>query len=795
MSAMFSIVEPPGELLKLPDQLEKKADTSRLSTSGDAQSLLQLLVQEDMSRSYQRAIVKGCYDGNAPYNEARRRKEGMSWATNLNFLGLEGIIDSSRVPYYALFSGVPYYTCFKTGYDTQNPDNDRWNKAIEEKWTNLLDRWKQFRWHMQASQFEMLFEGWGPLIWENDASWKVRAIPARAVLVPKGAYSTVDERLPYIAVRCTYRIDELATFIQDEVSAKNRGWNLPAVRYAIKFATRGSGGSYQYRDQPWETWQQEFKNKELCASFTSADLVNCCHFYVKEYDGKISHFLVTEQPQSQAKDEEEKGFLFKDVKRFDSYDQAMVVCFQNTGDSTWHSVKGIGLKSFKFEEVKNRLDCGVVDTAFMSGRLTLQCRDAKSMDKMQLMVHGNVNYIPPGTEVVQQRFGQDMDGMLAVSRYLDNKLNNKVGHFSRNPSRDDGRGEQPTATQIEFQAANDTRLSGSQIDNYYQNLDSIYEEMFRRVLKGQDDEAKRFLRECEEAGVPREALTRMHSIKANRLSGYPSPQARTRATMDSMQLVPMMNEQGKANWLNEAIATIGGADKVGLWNPPVQIPTMDEAFATVENGTMTDGVQPKVVSGMNNVIHIQIHMAFAEEQLKPMQEQLEMGGQLDPAELQKAFEFVQILGSHVQEHLNAIGADPTRKDLVKLFTEQLRGLVAFHGKLRSAIKTVQQQSRQAAMEKEQANALGALDQAKVQSKQQDMALKQAKYENDTQIKKEKAVHQEQIKDFNATTENQRKTAVTVEGIRLDRVKTAAELQDKKVKSKVNVPKKAGSKEK
>lgn len=774
---LIEVIDAPNEILKLPEQVSKKSNASRLENAEDGRKLVKVVLYEDQSRSYQRAVVKGCYDGNAPYSEAKRRRDGLAWSCNLNWLGLEGIIDSARVPYYALFSGVPTYANFKTNHALDNPDNGLWNQKIENRFTCLLNRWTEFKWHMQACQFEMLFEGWGPLIHEDDSDWRFRAIPARSVLVPQGSASCLDKRLPFVVVRCQYRIHELARKIEDEDSAKAIGWKIGAVQYAIKHATRGNGSSPAWTDQPWEVWQQRFKNKELCSSYTDADVINCAHIFVQEFTGKVSHFIVTESTMA-AKNEEDKGFLFRHTDRFENYHQALHVCFQNTGDGTWHSVRGIGLKSFKHEETRNRLNCRAVDNAFLASGMVLQGVDQKSTDKLQLMVQGMVTYIPPGTQFVQHRMGSDIEGVLSVSRYLENQLNNKIGHFSRSPSRDDGRGEQPTATQVEFQAANDSRLSGAQIDNHYNDLDGIYAEVFRRVLISSDPEAKRFRDECVEDGVPMEALKNMEYVRANRLSGYGSPQMRKMAMQESMTLVPMMNEEGKNNWLNEAIATTGGSDKVTLWNPPMKQPDVDAAMATLENGAIVDGIQPLVVSGMNNVQHLTIHLDFAEQRLEPLKEAIEQG-QGDPAALEDAYQLVAILGEHCQEHMAALESDSSRKQLAQYFNARLKNLAAFHGKLRSAVRTAQAQAQEAQMEQQNANALGIMDQAKMQSAQLDMEIKARKAQNDINLKNTKAKNQANLQNYKAQTDNQRKTAVTVEDIRLDRMEVAADITKKR----------------
>jgi hypothetical protein len=773
----------PLQLLALPEQVTRSSE-SRLTSADDARNAVNKLLQEDEQRSYQRAIVKSCYDGNSPYNERKRRQDGNAWMCNLNFMGLEGIMDSARIPYYSLFSGVPVYAQFKTSYLRDTPDASIWDQQIAEYFTCLLNRWRQFKWHMQASQFEMLFEGWGPLMFEDDADWRFRAIPARAVLVPQGSPSCLDHRVPFIAIKCDYRIHELYKHIRNEDAAEKRGWNVDAVQFAIKCGTRGQNGdTTNMRNQPWEEWQKRYKNKELMASYTEFDIINCVHLFVLEYTGKVSHFIVTYQSLS-ADSKAENNFLFKDVNRYDSYDQALNIAFQNTGDGSWHSVRGIGLKSFKSEEVRNRLNCRAVDNAFLASGMVLQGGDAQTTQKLQLRVNGAISYIPPGTTFVQHRMAGDIDGVLSVSRFLQNELAQKIGAFNqRSIGRTDGRGEVPTATQVEFAAAKEGSLSASQIDNYYLDLDALYSEVFRRVLISSDPEAKRFREDCLNAGIPMDALRNMEYVRANRQSGYGSPQMRKMAMQELMQLYPLLNQNGKNAALNELISASQGTDKITVFNPAMNAPDSDEWMATMENDKLHEGEIPVIISGMDHAVHLNIHLDDAEQRLMPLSQAVESGEPVDPESLNEAFQYVTALATHCEEHLAILDSNPAQKQLADVFEGQLKIITAFHGKLRSALRKAQSLQAQQAREQDQAVAMSALDQAKLQREQQGMALDNAKVQNDIQRKNIKTTADLSIKRWKAGQDNQLKTVKVAEDIRLDRIDTLASVQEKRLNTK------------
>lgn len=778
----------PEQLLNLPERGKNtggEGSPSRVPDATAARNIVGVATREDQARSWQRAVTKGQYDGNAPFNQAKLVKEGNGYVTNVNWLGMEGRIDGARIPYYALFSGVPTYVTASAPYEAKNdPDCAKWEQEYAKFWTEVHNRWKEFIPNMQNQQFWMLFEGWGALIREDDSDWRFRSVEAKDVLVPQGSPSFISSRIPWIAVRISYRIHELYDKIRNEDAARSAGWNVEAVQDAIKWNTRGYGGGYPYREQQWEVWQQKFKNREFEASYTEADLIYCDHLYVQEYGGKVSHFIFVEGGDASPK-RSIADFLFKRTHHYDSYDQCIHVAFQNTGDGTWHSVRGMAMKALKAEATMDRLQNRIVDNAFFNSSLVLQPSDSRSKDRRQLAVQHGIIWIPPGTNCVERsNVSGQMEGALAVHRHIDNQLSQKLGNFQqRSIGRDDGRGEQPTATQVQFAAQKEASLSNGQIDNYYLDLDTIYQESDRRLKKSGDSEAKWFREQCEACGIPKEVFQKM-TVRANRVSGYGSPAMRKMALQESMNLVPMFNAEGKENWLNEAISSIAGPDKIRIWNPPLPQPDLDDALIVLENGAIRQGEQPVIVSGMNNRKHLEGHLADAEERLAPIHQAIEMQ-QADPEELQEAVNYASVLGMHAEDHLQRLRGDPSEKQYVDLFEEKLENLFGFRGDAIIALRKAQNQLRQQALEQQAATGLSAMDQARMQSMQAEIQRKDFETEADIQRKNAKAAADQQRKNWQAGQQTKLKAAQTQSDITLKRATTANDIAVKRLNGKGN----------
>src|SRR4029077_10182118 len=140
-----------------------------------------------------------------------------------------------------------------------------------------------------------------------------------------------------------------------------------------------------------------------------------------------------------------------------------------------------------------------------------------------LAVWGSVVRLPKGVELKPTVVQGGTEGVINTHRLLSNHLQSNLGTGApRSISREDGRGEQPTARHVDYIAANEASIGEGEITVFYESLDSLYWFMFSRAASSSttDAEAKRFQKECEEDGVPKEAIRDMEYVRANRQNGY-----------------------------------------------------------------------------------------------------------------------------------------------------------------------------------------------------------------------------------------------------------------------------------
>ncbi len=434
------------------------------------------------------------------------------------------------------------------------------------------------------------------------------------------------------------------------------------------------------------------------------------------------------------------------------------------------------MKAFRHLEVSNRLKCQTVNRAFIDACLVYQTGSARNNDRISPTVWGSIFRLPANGELKQVTIQGATSGIMEVDRMLTNHLANNIGMFNqRTLSREDGKGEQPTATQVNQQVAKESTLSEGQITLFYQYLDTLYAEMFRRAAdpSTSDDEAKAFQKELFDDGVPKQALADMEYVRANRQSGYGSPQMALLKQQQMMAIVPMLPEQGKQNWLEDAVTTIEGPEKTDRYAPRTYVPNQDDSIAALENGLIQEGRAPVIASGQDDVVHLNSHFQDAQDVLGPLSQQMQTGQQIDPQSLQSSEQYGSTMIPHMEAHIARLQNDPMRKGQAKLFQEQLRQLVSFDQKLRIELRQAQRDQEIAVQQQQQATSLNALDQAKVQSIQTQTQLAAQKTQSQIQNQTAKTIHGLRLKSLKQGVDMNLDVAQTAADIRNQRNKALA----------------------
>jgi hypothetical protein len=735
---------------------------SRIGNAGNARQLVNRLKQEDDIRMYRYTLIQGLMDGNPPWNSQKLIDLGQGHRANFNLRESEGIVEAAKTPYYDLIFEVPMFARSEFGVDGADATVlKQWSDVFSEEYSDLLGEWNGFEHEIQLHQWQMVVNGVGPLFWPHYIGWRSEASRARKVLVPQETKANVEE-LELCVILHSYRADELDHFMQqggtDEPDGE--GWNRPLCKKAIiDVANREMQSQFGFEN--YELYQRAIRTGDLYHGIHRSNRIYVASLFVKEFGGKVSHYMVTDQTLGITQEifgtpEEEVGYLFKRRKKYDSFNEVICPFFFDSGpDGTWHAVKGLGPKIYDFCDVSNRTFCQMLDGSVIGSGITLETHDANAIEETQIALVGGASVVSPGYKVVQTRIAESLQGAMAMRRELQNTLQSNTGSYRQ---RTDEENKEPTLGQAQLNYQTQQTLNKGSTNRYYVNFDKWHRETVRRVLDPAQNksipggkEALRMIERCVARGIPEEIMKfeNIRKVTAFRSLGYGSAELRDMASRELVTLIPYMDETGRNHALRLRASSLPGVGMhyVDSFFPPIEkagVPDAHAALAVLENNALrAPGGRALVEPQQNHSIHFDTHIQDAMQHVQ------------DPnSPPQEKLLHMEQAGPHLNQHLNALRGDPTRKQEVKAKEKQLDQL----GKISDKLGQNVQESMQAQAKNGNGEAAPQGPSPEIAKVMGDLGLKARKQQGEFALKERKQAHSETLADKKTAAAINRETA-------------------------------------
>ena len=734
--------------IQLENISEEGVPESRLNDAPAVQSMVKSMIRADDRRSKVRAKVKGLVDGNAPYSSAELTRTGQSFRTNVNFREGESFLNMGMSAFFDVFAEVPTYATVKVRHGDAN-DSEKYSRIITEEFDRLQKKDGSFDYMMQLSQHEMVLYGSGPMIFEDNSDWRCKPIKNADLLVPEGTKSNTED-WEMCVVRSQYRAHELYKFIRNEKAAAKAGWTVKAAKKAIMSANPDSLGS----NHTWEKHQQELRNNDLSYS-SRCDVITVAHVFYREFpndknpEGAVSHCIVDERGDN-------KEFLFRKLNRFKQWSEVVHPMYYDKGDGQHHSVKGMGVKMFASLELKNRLKCSLVDAAMARTAIHLQPNSPNDLNRMNVVQMGPYSVIPSGYNVTQTNSAGVLDAPLAVERELEGLMQANLSQYRQ---RLEKQGNPRTATEIEALMAQQSVLGKTQLNRYYAQLDVLFAERYRRAINPNMTkdmagaaEAIEFQKKCIERGCPRECLDKIEFVQSTRTAGRGSAMERRAISNALMNVIGMLPEGGRKKVIEDHVASLAGYHSLGRYYPMPEedVDTQEQQQeAARENALFKTGAIIPIAGGDNHAVHTEVHLQAAAESIQAAQQ--------GAGDLTEIAAYMQQIIEHVYGHLQELEKDPTRKELVGIYADQLKEIEKVSEELMQEVSrqqeqqmAEQQQQQQQMAEMQQLQGGGDMkDQLAMMRAERDEARRDMKTQNDMERKSAKTQQDLALKDAKA----------------------------------------------
>lgn len=747
------------------------AAKERLPEVGRIQRLALTLIDNDEKRARFDRRIKGMCDGNPPYSSTRLKKLAQSDRCNINWMEGKAQHSTAMTPYTDLLRGSARMVVVRLNNEDAFLKN-YWSEVVSEELDRALKEWRGFLYGMDLIMWDRLRYGKAFAMWPNKYDPEFFWVNRFNVHVPDTTRANVEE-LEVLVIEEKMPVDKLYR------CSKRPGWNEAACIEAIKKAEPETSSSYE-ESRP-DLTQSKINDRDILDG-VSADKVHVAHVLQKEFDGRISYYVVTVEDGTKFDawgQRKEAVALYSSAGEYEDWSHCFWATFHENCDGSWNGASGLGKDIIAQIDIKNRLLCGMVDNGFLRSMLTLQARTAADWAAGAVTKNmGRIMVIPPGHEAINTAtYVGDMDGLIVLNREVEQTLIRNTGIYRPLPEKTEGQGNPVTATEAMIRAQQSTVLSNSAVIRFYSDLDVLYTEVYRRLVasesKGTQSKLKRtFLERCEERGVPIEVMREVDYVRAYRNIGNGSPAIRLQnieAVGARSQMWPMA---GQMAYERDRITAYMGAEIADAYFPKEQVDliTRDHQIAALENDSLVHGSPAKVSGEDNHVIHAQTHMEAAVAGLNSVQQGA------DPATVLAANDSLM---PHAWEHIQHVQGNPGRKNEAKLLIGQWQNIAKANDQLRQSAERILEQ-RQKAMEAEQeAEAIRQRTDPKVLLEQArtQVELELAKARNEQAMVHHSEKHKQDLAIADASTAAQ---------IQRDTAKVMAEIEQAKAKLELDI---------
>lgn len=732
------------------------APVSRISDARCAKEIVDNLVSAAEKRNYVDSQVSGLVAGNPPYRPSELRKNAQSWRTNVNWRIAEAYLATALTSYWDVVSTCPTYCTVETEFGDDPQKQQKWSEIITEEFERLNREDRSLNYMFQLSQHDMVLYRTGPVLWTDTLDFRARPIPQEHVYVPDNTKSNVND-WEYCVVRVPYAVHELYNYIRNPKAAAAAGWDVEMARKALMSAAPESLWPNNHRAD-WMWYEQRIRNNDIYISQNS-ETVPVAWIFVREFpkkgdsEGKITQLAVVES--------DFEGFLFQSVGRFDNWRQLICPFYYDNGDGTHHSVKGLGIKAYGALEAYNRLQCHLVDAAFFGSSLHFQAQSANDLNNLSVIPMGPYIWHPPGgTYLPTVQLGTALDGPMAIKQDVLSTVTSNLSQYRQQLGQK--KGNPPTAREVEYISENQTVVGRSQMNRYYEQLDDLFGERFRRAANPNltedspsGPEALAFQKRCKDRGVPAKAFTKIKAVKAFRSIGFGSADQRSQSLNRLLGMLSLLDETGRRAVIEDTVSNLVGHSQSSRYVPPLEDPSgmeLDQiAHAKLQVAAAKTGMPPQVAPSQNPLLYAKTFLEAASEAAGTLQQ----GG--NPMEV---YQFLEIIGPAILAHIKRMEPDPSRKEVVAFLMEQWKKLSQVHDKLGQELqKQKQQQMQQRQQQMQQQQQLMSDQALKQRQMQGDMAIKAKKQEQTMALKEAQTKQKMRLSDLTTAQKIRAKAAM------------------------------------
>jgi hypothetical protein len=684
---------------------------TRLQDPGFAYSLWQTMEEADYENSKARAQIAAMIGGAPPFEDDELVDSYQGDAANFNTREASAILATERSAFHDLISGRALAT-FETDY--KDPVVRRkMNEILAQEYTKLLRSWDSFQYWYGIATDQMVDYGVGFVYWQDETDFRFKSAGWCEFKMPFDTPATEDS-IMLLAARIPKDISELMEALEENATmGSDCLWDLDMLRKLVMEESKKALGADDPNLNKWNSWEHvERTVKENPAFFSGAmsNKVFFINFWIIEKDGSVSHALLMDPTSSANGAANQTAWIYFNRGRYENLSQAVVTLTYDSGQGTYHSIRGRGWNIQPQVMSTNILTLRMADGAADSTRKLLQVTNPSNTDYANLALArmGDNEYIPAGLDYVQRTFPDYSRTILPVINYLEEQLRRNNTGARAQPSL-----LQKAAPEFaqEIEAQSSATLARATLDRFYGQLDKIHREVVRRICDPTYDRKDpggelvyQFQKRLLKRGA-KEALLHITEVKAKRVVGAGSSSSRLLSFQRLWNWSGSFDPLGRRNLVEDLVSEEVGYENAERYLPPAlpeeQRAPIDVAIASFENNFFQDQKSSPVLPDQDHFSHIATHLTPLTQMMDAVGER----GEDVPLEEQiQVFQILMTALPHCTQHVEFMSYDKSRKSETKQAIQILQQLSAASDRIRNQVTRqvkAQQEAEQAEYERQQ----------------------------------------------------------------------------------------------
>lgn len=460
-----------------------KPQRRALSSVAQMRNLISSLKTAARERNTRNARITAKYNSEKPHTQSSLEADGLGWKSNFTTKPLPMLVNKVSPRLKKALDAVKYLTNSKLPDDV--PGGAEKTEAFRREITTLIRSRPGWNDLLTEISMENVLFGYAAVAWLDEFGWFPKFFRQDQFYVPTGNKQE-SAKTQLVILKDKYLIHELFSMIEDKEAAKAAGWKIQNVIEAINKAVP------DYRRNKSDGWERVYEDLQREANVglsheNGAMVIYVWHLFGQEADGKVSHYILTDE--GAGKDGAAKELLLEREDQYESMPEALGLFAFEYGNGTLHGSKGIGREVYAMAAMLDRARNEVVDRLNLAGKLIIQADD-KALRRFKMSVVGNALLIGQGYQVTERKIDPNIEAFLQLDQFLTSLLDQMAGAVTPKALE----GERVTAAAVNLLASREEESRDTITSRFLTQFATVQSTMQKRICDPNvsDEDAKAF---------------------------------------------------------------------------------------------------------------------------------------------------------------------------------------------------------------------------------------------------------------------------------------------------------------